>query len=122
MKNVKIYEKFKKKTDFILNFQLCKAYLNENCPVVTLVERILLQRYPNLWKEEKALIRETGGKHEAVIDLPRVGYKATVNETLGYFVELRFDKMITEVLNKKPNYPQKFRDIVDFFQEQQEQE
>ena len=113
MKNVKIYNGFKPKADLLMNFQLCKAYLNENCSIAQIVEKIILERHHDLTYKERAKIRECHGNRNAVIELPRIDFKATVDEVLANYVELRFDKMVAEVLAHKSTYPLTFRDIVE---------
>lgn len=115
MKNVKIYDGFKPKADLLMNYQLCRAYLNENCSIVQIVEKILMERFHDLSFKERAKIRECHGKSNAVIELPRLDFKMTVNEILTGYVELRFDKMVAEVLAHKSTYPLTFRDIIEKF-------
>ena len=122
MKNVKIYEGYKKKADFLLNFQLCRAYIGENCKKVTdAVEAILLNKFrgeidtsdPDSYKAFTAKIRATKGKQHAVVELPLQGYKETVADTLAWFVANRFDKMVEAVKINLGAYPLKFRDIIE---------
>jgi hypothetical protein len=113
MKYLKIYQGFKPKADMILNYQLCRAYFGENGGVYDMVEKILSSKFGGLHAKDKAIIRELRGKHNPVIELPYHEFKATVEEILEGFVELRFDKMVLEVLSRKEGYPLKFRDIVE---------
>ena len=113
MKYIKIFEAYKPKADLLLNFQLCRAYLNDNCGVLGIVERILSQKFGGLHAKDKAIIRELRGQRNPVVNLPYHDFKATVEEILEGYVELRFDKMVAEFLAKKPNYPLTFRDIVE---------
>ena len=113
MKYGKIYNSFKGKADLLMNFQLCRAFLNENCSIAQIVEKILMERFHDLSYKERAKIRECHGKSNAVVELPRLDFKATVNEILNNYVELRFDKMVSEVLARKSTYPLTFRDIVE---------
>lgn len=122
MKNIKIYEGYKKKADFILNFQLCRAYLGENCKKVTdAVEAILLYKFrgeidtssPDAYKAFTSKVRATGGKQHAAVELPLQGYKETVADTLAWFVANRFDKMVEAVKINLGAYPLKFRDIIE---------
>ena len=120
MKYTKIYEGFKKQADFLLNFQLCRAYLGENCGVARIVELILLSQFRNeLAGDEKATekvvakIRATQGKRNAIVELPRQEFKETVENILATFVERKFDKMVASVSTNLGLYPLKFRDIVE---------
>ena len=122
MKNIKIYEGYKKKADFLLNFQLCRAYIGENCKKVTdAVEAILLNKFrgeidtsdPDSYRVFTAKIRATKGKQHAVVELPLQGYKETVEDTLAWFVANRFDKMVEAVKISLGAYPLKFRDIIE---------
>ena len=122
MKNQKIYEGYKKKADFILNFQLCRAYLGENCKKVTdAIEAILRDKFKHDYdfsdadfrKAFTSRIRATEGKQHAVVDLPLQGYKETVEDTLAWFVANKFDKMVEAVKISLGAYPLKFRDIIE---------
>jgi hypothetical protein len=113
MKNVKIYNAFKGKADQLMKFQLCRAYLNENCGVIQIVEKILMERFHDLSTKERVKIRENHGKSNPVIEIPRLDFKATVNEIINNYIEIRFDKMVAEVLAKKNTYPLTFRDIIE---------
>ena len=113
MKYSKIYNGYLGKADLLLNFQLCRALLNENCSVSKVVEIILTQIHGKLYKDEIAKVRDSHGKNNAVIELPRLGLKATSNDILAKYVETKFDKIVTEVLAHKPAYPLAFRDIVE---------
>lgn len=121
MKNAKIYEGYKKKADFLLNFQLCRAYLGENCSVARVVEIILLGRFssefdmndPESYKSFVAKIRATQGKRNAMIELPRQDFKDSVENVLAKFVENKFDRMVSAVKINLGAYPLKFRDIIE---------
>jgi hypothetical protein len=113
MKYAKIYEVFKPKADLLMNYQLCRAYLNDNGGVLDIVEKILAQKFGGLHPKDRITIRELRGKRNPVVELPYHDFKATVKEILAGFVELRFDKMVFEVLSRKEGYPLAFRDIVE---------
>jgi hypothetical protein len=113
MKYTKIYQGFKPKADMLLNYQLCKAYFGDNGGVIDMVERILASKFGGLHPKDQMVIRSLRGKHNPVIELPYHDFKATVEEILAGFVELRFDKMVFEVLSRKEGYPLAFRDIVE---------
>jgi hypothetical protein len=122
MKNVKIYEGYKKKADFLLNFQLCRAYLGENCKKVTdAVEAILLYKFrgeidtssPDAYKAFTSKVRATGGKQHAAVELPLQDFKDSVENILAKFVENKFDRMVSAVKINLGAYPLKFRDIIE---------
>lgn len=113
MKYSKIYQGFKPKADMLLNYQLCRAYLNENGGVFDIVEKILSERFGGLHIKDRLMIRSLRGKRNPVIELPYHDFKASVEEILAAFVELRFDKMVLEVVSKKEGYPLAFRDIIE---------
>lgn len=113
MKYSKIYEVFKPKADLLMNYQLCRAYLNDNGGVLDIVEKILVQKFGGLHPKDRVAIRELRGKRNPTIELPYHEFKATVEEILENFVELKFDKMVAEFLAKKSNYPLTFRDIIE---------
>ena len=113
MKYNKIFQGYNT-NDLILNFQLCKAYFNDNCSIVQIVEKILLERFHDLSFKERARIKECHGKSNALISLPRLGFEANVHDILKGYVEKRFDKMVAEAIGiKKSAYPQKFRDLIE---------
>lgn len=113
MKYNKIFQGYNA-NDLLLNFQLCKAYFNDNCSIVQIVEKILLERFHDLSFKERARIKECHGKSNALISLPRLGFEANVHDILKGYVEKRFDKMVAEAIGiKKSAYPQKFRDLIE---------
>ena len=113
MKYSKIFQGYNA-NDLILNFQLCKAYFNDNCSIVQIVEKILLERFHDLSFKERARIKECHGKSNALISLPRLGFEANVHDILKGYVEKRFDKMVAEAIGiKKSAYPQRFRDLIE---------
>jgi hypothetical protein len=113
MKNVKVYEGFKPKADLLLKFQLCRAYLNASGSILDVVEAILAEKFGGLHDTDKKIIRELRGKHNPTVNIPYREFKATVDEILSNYIEMRFDKMVAEVLSKKSTYPLKFRDIIE---------
>jgi hypothetical protein len=116
MKNEKIYEAFKPKADLQLNFQLCRAYLNDNTSVLGIVEKILNNKFGGLHPKDRQMIKDLRGQRNPVIELPYHQFKATEEEVLADYVALRFDKMVNEVMAGKEGYPLVFRDIVEKYQ------
>jgi hypothetical protein len=97
----------------LMMFQLCRAYLNASGGVLDIVEKILAEKFGGLHGKDKQIVRALRGKHNPTINLPYHEFKATVEEILTNYVELRFDKMVAEVLTNKSAYPLAFRDIVE---------
>lgn len=122
MKNIKIYEGYKRSADFLLNFQMCRAYLGENCSVARIVEIILLGKFggefdlkdPKSYKRFSDAIRDSiQGKRNAIIEFKHFDFKESVEDILSKFVESKFDKMVAAIKVSLGNYPLKFRDIVE---------
>jgi hypothetical protein len=121
MKNIKIYEGYKRSADFLLNFQMCRAYLGENCGVSRIVEIILLGKFgsefdlndPTSYKRFSDTIRNSQGKRNAIIEFKHFDFKESVEDILSKFVESKFDKMVAAIKVSLGNYPLKFRDIVE---------
>ena len=122
MKYQKIYDGYKKKANFLLNFQLCRAYIGENCKKITdAIEAILLYKFrseidtsdPDSYTAFSSKIRETQGKRNAIVELPLQGYKESVEDILAWFVANRFDKMVDAVKISLGQYPLAFRDIIE---------
>lgn len=113
IKNEKMYEAFKAKANLQLNFQLCRAYLNDNTSVLGIVEKILSNKFGGLHPKDRQMIKDLRGQRNPVIELPYHQFKATEEEILADFVEHRFDKMVNELLAGKEGYPLVFRDIVE---------
>ena len=113
IKNEKMYEAFKPKANLQLNFQMCRAYLNDNTSVLGIVEKILSNRFGGLSDKEKQKIRDFRGQRNPVIELPGHEFKGSEEDILADYVALRFDKMVNELLAGKEGYPLIFRDIVE---------
>ena len=116
MKHEKIYNAFKSKADFIMKFQLVRAYYKSNDRITQLVEKILKEKYNQEWQEK--LIRKAcenaQGKRNAVIEIPQFNYKENVEAIFDKFIENKFDKMVNELLEHGLGmYPLTFRDIVE---------
>jgi hypothetical protein len=115
MKSKKIYEAFKPKADLLLLFQMCRAYYGDNLSLMGVVEKILKAQL-NVSEESKLIHRAVSraqGKSNPTISIPQLGYEKKVYDILDGFVQSHFDKMIAETLKGTPNYPLKFRDIIE---------
>ena len=111
----KFFNTFKSKADFILNFQMCKAYFKDSgLSALAIVEKILKTKYNLPWQEKiiRRAIDGVRGKTDATITIPQFKYEEKVRDIIGKYVEKHFDKM---VLDSKHNsmYPQKLRDIIE---------
>jgi hypothetical protein len=116
MKHETIYNAFKAKADFVLKFQLVKAYYKSNDSVLQLVGKILRERYNLPWQDKiiRKVLEDAQGKRNAVIDIPQFNYKENVESIFDKFIENKFDKMVTEVINHGLGmYPLGFRDIIE---------
>jgi hypothetical protein len=116
MKHEKIYTGFKSKADFVMKFQLVKAYYKSNDSVLQLVGRILRERYNLPWQDKiiRKVLEDAQGKRNAVIDIPQFNYKENVETIFDKFIENKFDKMVNELLEHGLGmYPLTFRDIVE---------
>jgi hypothetical protein len=116
MKHEKIYAGYKSKADFVMKFQLVKAYYKSNDSVLQLVGRILRERYNLPWQDKiiRKVLEDAQGKRNAVIDIPQFNYKENVETIFDKFIENKFDKMVNELLEHGLGmYPLTFRDIVE---------
>lgn len=116
MKNLAIYEALKPKADLQLNFQMCRAFLNNNTSVLGIVEKILDLKFGGLHDKDKQLIRELRGQRNPVIELPYHDFKASEENILAEFVNHKFDKMVNEVKAGKEGYPLVLRDMIERFE------
>lgn len=112
---MKFFNAYKSKADFILNFQMCKAYFKDSgLSTIAIVEKILKAKYNLPWQEKiiRRAIDSVRGKTDATITIPQFKYEEKVRDIIAKYVEKHFDKM---VLDSKRNslYPQKLRDIIE---------
>jgi len=121
MKNYKIYKEYKKHEDFLLNYQMCRAFLDNNCSVTRMVETILRRRFRDdinmadmyTYRLFLNAINATEGKRSGIVHLPRLGFHSSVEDILTEFVRVNFDKMVESVKVSLGKYPHKFRDIIE---------
>ena len=110
----KFINAYKSKADFILNFQMCKAYFKD-CGMsnMTIVEKILRAKYNLPWQEKliKRALNDARGKNNPLISIPQFKFEKNTHDILADFVVKNFDKM---VLDHKRNgmYPLKLREIL----------
>ena len=111
----KVLEAYKKKADFILNFQVCKAYFKDSAlSIMAIVEKILKAKYNLPWQEKiiRKVLMENRGKSNPTIAIPQFKYEKNVHDIISEFVYRNFDKMVAD-RKKGEIYPIKFMDIVD---------
>ena len=111
----KLLEGYKKHSNFILNFQMCKAYYKDSAlPIMAIVEKILKAKYNLPWQEKiiRKALSEVRGQKNPLIEIPQFKYSKNVHDILAEFVERNFDKMIAD---RKTNdlYPLGLRDIIE---------
>lgn len=111
----KIYKRYQKVETLLSNYQLCKAYFNDNsASIIGVVEHILRNKYNLPW-QRKFITKATmsaRGKQNALIEIPQFNYSERVNDILSKFVKKNFDKMLTE-RKTKGNYPLILRDVAE---------
>jgi hypothetical protein len=110
----KFINAYKSKADFILNFQMCKAYFKDSgLSVLAIVEKILKAKYNLPWQEKliKRALNDARGKNNPLISIPQFKFEKNTHDILADFVIKNFDKM---VLDHKRNgmYPLKLREIL----------
>ena len=110
----KFINAYKSKADFILNFQMCKAYFNDSgLSVLAIIEKILKAKYNLPWQEKliKRALNDARGKNNPLISIPQFKFEKNTHDILADFVVKNFDKM---VLDHKRNgmYPLKLKEIL----------
>jgi len=113
--NGKLLEVYKKKSDFILDYQVCKAYFKDSAlSIMAIVEKILRAKYNLPWQEKiiRKVLMENRGKSNPTIAIPQFRYEKKVHDIISEFVYRNFDKMVAD-RKKGEIYPIKFMDIVD---------
>jgi hypothetical protein len=111
----KFVEAYKKKADFLLNFQMCKAFYKDSAlSVLAIVEKILKVKYNLPWQEKfiKRAIAEARGKTNATIAIPQFNYEKKVHDILSEFVIRNLGKMIADKANNEL-YPLALMDIIE---------
>lgn len=113
----KILEAYKKKADFILDYQVCKAYFKDSAlPIMAIVEKILKAKYNLPWQEKiiRRALNENRGKTNPTIAIPQFKFEKKVHDIISEYVERNFDKIMLDY-NRQGNgvYPLKFMEIVE---------
>ena len=110
----KLYGSYKKKSDFILNYQVCKAYFKDNgISVLGVVERILREKYNLQWQTAiiRKVLADAKGKTNALISIPQFKYEHHVYDIIEKYVEKNFDKIVGD-MKMNGQYPLKFVEII----------
>ena len=114
----KLYEKYSKKADLILNFQLVKAYYGDRgANINSLINKILREKY-KLPQQEK-IIRKTllnsRGNINPKIKIPQLHYEENKYDILAKFIKRNFNIMVADAKPKTENnlYPLKFRELIE---------
>ena len=111
----KLYSSYKKKSDFILNYQVCKAYFKDNgISVLGVVERILREKYNLQWQTAiiRKVLSDAKGKTNALISIPQFKYEHNVYDIIEKYVEKNFDKIVGD-MKMNGQYPLKFVEIIE---------
>jgi len=111
----KFFNAYKKKADFILNFQMCKAYYKDSAlSPLAIIEKILKAKYNLPWQEKiiRKAIADARGKSNPTISIPQFKYEEKVHDIIAKFVEKNFDKMVLDS-KKSSLYPLGLRDILE---------
>jgi len=114
-RETKKYNEYKKIETLLTNYQMCKAFFNDQgASIMGIVESILKQKYNLPWQLKfiRRATMEARGKKNALIAIPQFKYEEHVNDILSKFVKKNFDKMVADQ-KKNGNYPFIFRDIIE---------
>lgn len=113
----KFLETYKKKADFVLNFQMCKAYFKDSgLSVLAIIEKILKAKYNLPWQEKliKRALNDARGKTNPLISIPQFKFEKNTHDILADYVIKNFDKMLLDRnrLGRDGLYPLKLREIL----------
>jgi hypothetical protein len=113
----KFLETYKKKSDFVLNFQMCKAYFKDSgLSVLAIIEKILKAKYNLPWQEKliKRALNDARGKTNPLISIPQFKFEKNTHDILADYVIKNFDKMLLDRnrLGRDGLYPLKLREIL----------
>lgn len=113
----KFLETYKKKADFVLNFQMCKAYFKDSgLSVLTIIEKILKAKYNLPWQEKliKRALNDARGKTNPLISIPQFKFEKNTHDILADYVIKNFDKMLLDHnrVGRDGLYPLKLREIL----------
>lgn len=117
-KSDKVYNYYKGKEDLITNFQLVRAYYGDSgASVMTLVEKILRDKYNLPWQEKiiRRALNGIKGQRNAIVSIPQFKFEEKVYDILSKFVKKNFSKMVGDVIQRKSGtlYPLSFRELIE---------
>jgi len=117
-KGNKVYNAYKTKEDLLFNFQMVRAYYNDNgASVHCLVEKILTEKYNLPWQTKlvRKALNGIKGQRNGLVSIPQFKYEERVYDILSKFVHRKFDVMVAEMKQHQTGtlYPLAFRDIVN---------
>lgn len=120
MRNKKLYNAFRKKSDLLLNYQMCRAHLDDSLSVTRMAERILLKRRGLSYDHRKAIRKAVANSistKSQTINVPEIGFNSTTSDILSRYVRNHFDEMVRVVKEEGlGKYPLKFRDIIERYE------
>ena len=115
----KILEAYKKKADFILDYQVCKAYFKDSAlSIMAIVEKILKAKYNLPWQEKiiRKVLQENRGKSNPTIAIPQFKYEKNVHDIISEYVIRNFDRIVTDYKNQGSGvYPLRFLEVLEKF-------
>ena len=114
----KFINAYKSKADFILNFQMCKAYFKDSgLSVLAIVEKILKAKYNLPWQEKiiRKVLMEIRGKHNPMVAIPQFKYEKSTHDIIKEFVERNLMKMCADCGRNRELYPLTFKDMLEEF-------
>lgn len=111
----KMLDAYRKKADFITNFQMCKAYFKDSgLSAFAIVEKILKAKYNLPWQEKiiRKALNDVRGKNNPLISIPQFKFEKNMRDIIAEFVYKNFGKM---VVDRKTNrtYPLVLGDIIE---------
>jgi len=117
-KNEKLVEAYKKKSNFILDSAMCKAYFKDSGMSVNgIVEKILKSKYNLPWQEKiiRKVLVEIRGKHNPMVAIPQFKYEKSTHDIIKEFVERNLMKMCADCCRNRELYPLAFKDMLEEF-------
>ena len=117
-KNEKLVAAYKKKSNFILDSAMCKAYFKDSgMSVVSIIEKILKSKYNLPWQEKiiRKVLIEIRGKHNPMVAIPQFKYEKSTHDIIKEFVERNLMKMCADCGRNRELYPLAFKDMLEEF-------
>jgi predicted TIM-barrel enzyme len=117
-KNEKLVAAYKKKSNFILDTAMCKAYFKDSGMSVNgIVEKILKSKYNLPWQEKiiRKVLMEIRGKHNPMVAIPQFKYEKSTHDIIKEFVERNLMNMCADCGRNRELYPLAFKDMLEEF-------